>query len=899
VRVVAFSGDGRLVLTAGDEHLARLWEVEPNGNSPMSVGLRRPRAELPHRAAIRAVAFSPDYKLAATAGDDNTARLWDTATGKQLGVPLAHARQVYDLAFSPDGRTLITCGMDDCARLWNTRTQQAIGGRPLAHEGGVVRVAFSPDGAVVATGSLDHTARLWDARTGQPLGSPLVHKGTVYGLDFSPDGTRLLTGSHDQSARLWDVATSRPLGAPWPHVGLVGFVAFHPDGRSATTGTMDQVGRVWDLPSSEGHSGPILRPHWWVNAIAFTPARDRVLAASTDNWVRAWDVRTGHAAEPSNQLPGGPSLFAFRRDTRAVLVAGYNVARLWAIDDLKPLSPPLQHPDEVTAVALSPDGRIIVTGCNDRCARLWSTEGEVLGKPLVHPHAVVAVAVSPDGKTIVTGCGTGPEPGGEARLWDSATGEPRSPPLRHEGSVRAVAFSADGTLLATGCMDHTIRLWDVASGRPRGGPLHHGARVEALVFRPDGKVLLSGSEDRTARLWDVATGLPLGPPLLQREPVHAVAFDPAGQRFAAGSWDVVQVAMMPVPAPDDPPRVTAWAQATSGLELKERGSVQVLGAPAWQQRRRRLQELGGPIQPAADPSDLLAWHDRQAEQNEASGRWFAALWHLDRLVRASPSSNALRHRQARALTARQQFDQALLAYTRILKSRETDAEAWHGRSRVQEHLGKWNEAAADHLRALQLNPHDVPLQCEQAALRVLAGDLAGYRRLCHDMQRDARHTQNAGVLRFVAWTLTFSPEREKDSQQAVEWAARVDAAHPGGAEAAHVLAAAHYRAGHFTEADRLLRRTLVQHSDWPSQPLNWLLLGLVCRRQGQEQEARVWLRKARDWLEEAARQQPRQPLARYPLADHVDELAFELLRREIDPRDLWRTAIDQSRDLSH
>jgi WD40 repeat protein/serine/threonine protein kinase len=650
VRVVAFSPDGQLILTAGDENVARLWDAKR----------RRPQAELVHRAAIRAVAFSPDSRLAATAGDDNTARLWATATGKPLGLPLAHGKPVYDLAFSPDGRTLITCGMDDCARLWSTRTQQAIG-RKLAHEGGVVRGAFSPDATVVATGSLDHTARLWDARTAQPLGPPLAHKGTVYGLDFSPDGSRLLTGSHDQTARLWDVATSRPLGAPWPHAGLVGFVAFRPDGRSATTGTLDETGRVWDLVGSECHIGPALRLNWWARAIAFAPEGDRVLAASTDNSIRTWHARTGQVAGPALELPNEPSHFSFRKDARAVLTGGNKVAQFLAIDGGTPLSPLLQHPDTVTAVALSPDSQRFLTGSEDRLARLWSAAGKLLGKPLSHPHPVQAVAFSPDGKTIATGCGTGAEPAGEARLWNSATGEPLGLPLVHAGAVRAVAFSPDGRLLATGCLDHTIRFWDVRSGRLRGGPLRHGARVEALAFRPDGQVLLSGSEDRTVRLWDVATGLPLGPALPQPGGVHSVAFDPSGQCVAAGSWDLVQLVRLPAPLPDEPARITAWAEVASGLALDEPGSIQVLDARAWQQRRRRLQELGGPFLHVPDAPDLLAWHERQAERHEANGRWFAALWHLDRLLAANPSSTALRQRRARAFVAQHRLERVLLA----------------------------------------------------------------------------------------------------------------------------------------------------------------------------------------------------------------------------------------------
>ena len=104
---------------------------------------------------------------------------------------------VYAVAFSPDGKTILTGSLDNTARLWDAATGRPLG-QPIVHSSAVMSVAFSPDGKTILTGSYDKTARLWDAATGRPLGQPMVHSGRVTSVAFSPDGKTILTGSNDR-----------------------------------------------------------------------------------------------------------------------------------------------------------------------------------------------------------------------------------------------------------------------------------------------------------------------------------------------------------------------------------------------------------------------------------------------------------------------------------------------------------------------------------------------------------------------------------------------------------------------------------------------------------------------------------------------------------------------------
>src|SRR5262249_7354463 len=183
-------------------------------------------------------------------------------------------------------------------------------------------------------------------------------------------------------------------------------------------------------------------------------------------------------------------------------------AWLWDRATRRLVLPPLTHPGPVWAVAFSPDGSKILTGSSaaspatgggqggsQGAIQLWDTPtGKPLGAPWPHLRAVRAVAFSPDGQTLLSGCEDR-----SARLWYAETGN-RLRASKHKGYVQAVAFSPDGKTIATGSRDATARLWEASTGRPLGKPLRDAGYVEAVAFSPDGKTLVTGSRDAMARL---------------------------------------------------------------------------------------------------------------------------------------------------------------------------------------------------------------------------------------------------------------------------------------------------------------------------------------------------------------------------------------------------------------
>ena len=485
VTAVAFRFDGKLLASAGAGGKIRIWDP--------ATGLEVGSQLVKHSGRVTSVAFSPDGKLLASAGEDWKVLLWDAESRKVLRTMTGHKGWVYHVAFSRDGQRLASASADTAVKLWDVATGQEISAL-RGHTKQATSVAFSPNGEHLASGGADQTVRIWNLNGGKEPRVFRGHKGWVYSVAFSPDGQSLATSeSFDKSIRVWDFVSGTQRLEIKKHTGQVRDVAFSPDGSRLASASFDQTVRLWDAKTGDelfcwkGHFGK-------VNAVAFDPSGKIIASAGEDHKVKLWDAT---------------------RDQSFLLAQ--------------------KHADgSVSAVSFSPDGKHLASGGSDALIRIWDmAAGRQLAALAGHKGTVYTLAYSPDGKKLASG--------GADRLihiWDAQTLKPLQQLEGHDGRRAAcIAFSPDGTQLASAGYDGKVKVWDMSDGRMRWGFTAHSGRALSLAFSPDGRLLASAGEDRIVYIWDAHIGKEVTSIEDHAGWIYCLSFSPNGKSLALGSED--------------------------------------------------------------------------------------------------------------------------------------------------------------------------------------------------------------------------------------------------------------------------------------------------------------------------------------------------------------------------
>ncbi|QLE42135.1 protein kinase [Nostoc sp. C052] len=309
VHAIAISPDGQFIASGSNDKTIKLWQVA-TGKLVRQLG----RWSSSHSSMVHSVAFSPISANFSYQGDsgkstgvtdlsrgilasgswDNTIKLWDINTGKEIRTLTGHANWVNSVAFSPDGKFLASGSADCTIKLWQVGTGIEIQ-TLTGHSDAVSSVAYCPrtpatnsqDKQLVASGSNDYTIKLWQGYTPRNIYTLTGHSFFVNCIAFSKDGEIIASGSGDNTIKLWHVNTGREIRTLIGHSDSIWSVAFSQDGQFLASGSWDKTIKLWHIHSGReistltGHSS-------YVRCVTFSPDGQTLVSGGDDDTIKIW-----------------------------------------------------------------------------------------------------------------------------------------------------------------------------------------------------------------------------------------------------------------------------------------------------------------------------------------------------------------------------------------------------------------------------------------------------------------------------------------------------------------------------------------------------------------------------------------------------------------------------------
>jgi WD40 repeat protein len=518
---------GKLALYVNDSDKLIVYDLSAN----------RELRQLPRKKTDESVDFvllSGNGKIGVSLSDEEFS-IWDIETGKlkhalDINVDDTKPREI--MALSHDGSRLAVVLLDDSIKILDTSTGKEIS-LLEGHEENIRSVDMSHDGSRVLSGGDDNIAILWDANSGDELKTFEEHVHDITVVSLSADAKFALTSSEDFTSILWDTTTGKVIHVLDRHEQPVALGILSPQatqiitqGREAT----DENLYIWDAKTGK-YATEIKQhtmPSW---NVAIDRSGKWLANASKDQGVvLLWNLQTGKLERTLKLHEDDVFGAAFSADGQRML-SGSADKKACLLNPVtgETLTTLSGHDKSLREVALTANGQLAITGGDDHVAIVWDLEtGATKCRLEASESGVTGVSITDDGTKALSGSDDK-----HAYLWDVNTGKQLFKLKGHTASVYGVALSTDGTKAVTASSDDTAIIWDATTGKKLHHLKDHSGSVLDVALTVDGKHLVTSSGDKSIRYWDVETGKCLHK-IKTNDGVYGIAVEATG-RFAAGA----------------------------------------------------------------------------------------------------------------------------------------------------------------------------------------------------------------------------------------------------------------------------------------------------------------------------------------------------------------------------
>jgi len=534
---VALSPNAEFAVSGHHDEKLRLWgigDIEPPRSLPQK-----------HAGRIHVAVISGDGRYVVSGGDDRRVCLWEVAKRSWLHTYEGHVDGVTALAVTREGTFLASGSSDGVVCVW-----AADRARPLhtfsAHGEAVTALAFTPDGGQVLSGGADGVLRLWDRSAGDCLWSHSLEgrSNRIHAVAIGADGRWAVTGSRDGTVRLWEVHNGRCVRTIPVLSQPVVQVVFDREGYRVLARGQDKAIRVWILrglcdPQAVRLEAPLVLST--ISSVERSLANERRfndLLARGMAALQAGNVREALAISAKvRQIPGRERAEHFREYEAAV---GLHCRRqdlldMWGIRDLR------GHKQAVAATRISADGTLGLSGSADGMVRVWDLlRNRCIRQLQGHSRGVTSVALTADKRLAVSG-----SMDKSIRVWDLGSGQCTHVLASEGDAVMSVALDSTGRLLLAGTRKRHLEVWYVPGGRLLRTDRGHSWPIGSVHLSRDGRHGYSSGADAKLRLWDVRKQV--GVDLFKFEaPVTAMAIS-ADERLALVATEQPAIVLLQLP----------------------------------------------------------------------------------------------------------------------------------------------------------------------------------------------------------------------------------------------------------------------------------------------------------------------------------------------------------------
>ena len=545
---VKFSPCKKYIASAGEAGLIQLWNREDGSLYKKLEG---------HRSPIMSLNFSPDGKYILSAGKDKTLRLWHIAKEKCIKTFQGHSFSINCAAFSPSSCYIASGDRKGWIKLWDIEKEEAI--RTIKeHREEITDLAFSPSGKTILSSSKDRSMSFIDIpakgdgifqdnyKKEYLIVRPRSVKETSKDIDLFEklvsQGEKLIEEKEWKKAHdifrkalnipgyskdmrclegikksgkggirkgiknIWKekIFSRKEISAGMGGICLKDSIVSY--GEDNTIKIID-IEKDKNLANMKGHRGKII-------ATAISDDEKRLFSISDDKSFKIWDINSGTCIKTIAEEMDLNSLALFPGSRYIATGGGMtdSSVRLWNSINGEILRTLQGHSSSVESIALSGDGKKILTAGSDKLLKLWDVEsGKCLRNFSGHILPLNCCDISPDGTMALSGGRDN-----TVRLWDTER-EKCIDSLKIDGEVTCVAFSSDGLFIIAGSSDNKIRIWKEGQNTPLRILEEHKSAVRSIKFSHDGQYIISGDSNGNLIKWKIDwdwgfNKIPLSPP---------------------------------------------------------------------------------------------------------------------------------------------------------------------------------------------------------------------------------------------------------------------------------------------------------------------------------------------------------------------------------------------------